>query len=659
MELVHGEPITEYCDKNRLTIKERLDLFIQVCEGVQHAHQKGIIHRDIKPSNILITIQADKPVPKIIDFGVAKATSQKLTERTVYTELGQLIGTPEYMSPEQAEMTGIDIDTRTDVYSLGVVLYELLVGAQPFDAKTLRQTSFDDMRRKIREEEPVKPSTRLPRMGDPSTTAAKNRRLELRSLERELRGDLDWITMNALEKDRTRRYSSPSDLAADIQRHLSHEPVMAGPPSTAYRMRKFIRRHRIGVAAATALFATPIGFAVMMTIQSARIARERDRTAQEAAKAQAINAFLQETLGSADPYEGQGRDITIAEALDAAVKRIDESFENQREIEAAIKNTIGYTYCGLGRYDKAEPLLVSALAARREMFGNEHLDVAESALNLGHLRRSQETYDVSENLFREALAIRRRLLGDEHLAVAEALDAIGGLFWQLGETGAAGSYYHEALEIRRRLLGDEHPEMAGSLNNLSLLYRDTGDYESSEKYMREALAIERELFGDEHPEVAGTLVNLATVLNAKGAYEAAEAPARESRALHLKLLGETHWLTGATLRVLADTLSGLGEYQESEQLYRQAIPILRESLGPDHFRTAICRRNLGAVLTKVGRYEEAEKEVLFGFRVFQGYGEAHQRTQGTVRYLIELYEAWGKPQKAAEYRAMLTKEESE
>jgi serine/threonine protein kinase len=258
MEFVRGEPITEYCDKNRLTIQERLNLFIQVCEGVQHAHQKGIIHRDIKPSNILITIQDDKPVPKIIDFGVAKATSQKLTERTVYTELGQLIGTPEYMSPEQAEMTGIDIDTRTDVYSLGVVLYELLVGAQPFDSKTLRQANFDDMRRTIREEEPPKPSTRLTRLPEPSTTAAKNRRVELRTLARAVSGDLDWITMKALEKDRTRRYGSPFELAADIGRYWRNEPVLAGPPSASYRVQKFVRRHRVPLLWWSSLFCSEL-----------------------------------------------------------------------------------------------------------------------------------------------------------------------------------------------------------------------------------------------------------------------------------------------------------------------------------------------------------------------------------------------------------------
>ncbi len=241
MEYVDGIPITDYCDKHRLSIKERLELFAQVCDGVQHAHLKGIIHRDIKPSNVLVTIRGDKSLPKIIDFGVAKATSQRLAEKTIFTELGQLIGTPEYMSPEQAEMTGMDIDTRTDVYSLGVLLYELLVGAQPFDPKELRRAGFNEIIRKIREDDPPTPSTRLESLGEASTTAAKNRRVELPNLMRQLRGDLDWITLKAMEKDRTRRYSTPNDLAADLARHLKHEPVIARPASTAYRMGKFVK----------------------------------------------------------------------------------------------------------------------------------------------------------------------------------------------------------------------------------------------------------------------------------------------------------------------------------------------------------------------------------------------------------------------------------
>ncbi len=289
MEYVAGVPITEYCDTHRLGIQQRLHLFTQVCEAVQHAHQKGIVHRDIKPSNVQVSIEGDQPIPKVIDFGVAKATSQRLTERTLFTEQGQLIGTPEYMSPEQAEMTGLNVDTRTDIYSLGVLLFELLTGAMPFDPTMLRQAAFGEIQRIIREEEPSKPSTRLSSLGDESATNAQKRRADPRSLIRDLRGDLDWITMKAIEKDRTRRYATASEFAADVERHLNDLPVLAGPPTVAYRLAKFARRHRAAVTAiagvaAVLVVATIVSvvFAILANVarndaQAAKVESDRQR----------------------------------------------------------------------------------------------------------------------------------------------------------------------------------------------------------------------------------------------------------------------------------------------------------------------------------------------------------------------------------------------
>lgn len=291
MEYVAGISITGYCDQHKLSMRERLHLFVQVCEGVQHAHQKAIIHRDLKPSNILVTEVDGKPAPKIIDFGVAKAISQRLTAETIFTQVGAVIGTPEYMSPEQADPATDDIDTRSDVYSLGVILYELLVGALPLDLKELRKLAFHELLRRLREDDVPRPSTKLRTLGERSGVAAQNRRTEPGTLTRQLRGDLDAITLKALDKNRSRRYGSPSDFAADIKRYLNDEPVVATPPSLTYRAQKFVRRHRFGVAAAATVACLLIALAVSMTVQRVRIAHERDRANREAATAKACRIF--------------------------------------------------------------------------------------------------------------------------------------------------------------------------------------------------------------------------------------------------------------------------------------------------------------------------------------------------------------------------------
>lgn len=604
MEYVKGVPITAYCDTHRLNNQERLELFQEVCHGVQHAHQKGIIHRDIKASNILVAIHDNKPVPKIIDFGVAKATAQRLTERTMFTEMGQLIGTPEYMSPEQAEMTGLDIDTRTDIYSLGVLLYELLVGALPFDSDTLRAAGLSEIQRIIRETDPPKASTRLSSLGDFQTSIAQSRSTDLSALRKALKGDLDWIILKAMEKNRTRRYETVNGLAADIRRHLSNEPVLARPPSTTYKLQKMISRHKIGFGFIVALAVLIVGFAIAMTIASARIAAERDRAEDEAAKATAINAFLQDTLGSANPIEGSDRDITVLEALETASDKIEAAFSNQPEVEVEVRHTIGVTYLRLGHYDQAEDMLQSALMVARDVYPSDHPELASPLTSLAVLLHERGKYDEAESFYREALQIRQKHFGRQDADVASILSNLGIVLQDKGDLDAAEPIFREILDIDRKLFGDDDLNVAIDLNNLGNLLRDRGDYGEGESHLREAVSI---LKKHEHPWVFVAMSNLGELMNRKGDYEAAEPIFEEALSIGLEHLGDKNQDVAKLQSRFGECLLKLGKLEDAENRLRAALPILMDTLGERDRRT---QRTIGLIVElyeAINRKDEAEK----------------------------------------------------
>ena len=473
LELVPGVPVTEYCDRHRLTVSERLELFQQICQGVQHAHQKGVIHRDLKPSNVLVTIEDDHPVPKIIDFGVAKATAQRLTERTLFTELGRWIGTPEYMSPEQAEMTGLDVDTRTDVYSLGALLYELLVGTQPFPAEELRGSGFDEMRRRIREDPPPLPSTRAASAvaGDAGRTLANRRRTYAGALRRRLRGDLDWIVMKALEKDRTRRYGSPAELAADLERHLRHQPVEAGPPSLRYRLGKFVRRHRLAVAAG-ALVATALALAAGAAAFGFARARQETRVSRQ------VSDFVVSMFEALDP-SGPDPTLSVREILDRGAERLEGELEGEPVARARLMATLGTAYLTRGLMRQARPLLEDALELQRRHLGDDDPEIADTLQSLGGVLWYTEGFRAARPMIEGAFEIRERALGPDHPDVGESLTGLADLYAALRDPAAARPLAERALAIQEAALGPEHLDVAGTLDTLSVVLRRLGDVEGS------------------------------------------------------------------------------------------------------------------------------------------------------------------------------------
>jgi non-specific serine/threonine protein kinase/serine/threonine-protein kinase len=645
MELVKGESITKYCYRQRLTTKERLELFMQVCEGVQHAHQKGIIHRDLKPSNVLVLIEGDKPVPKIIDFGVAKATEQRLTERTVFTELGQLIGTPEYMSPEQAEMTVQDIDTRTDVYSLGVMLYQLLVGALPFDPKELRQAGFDEIRRRIREEEPSRPSTRFSSLGAESTGSAKARRTDPASLVRQLRGDLDWITMNALEKDRTRRYGSTSELAADIERHLTSQPVLAGPPSVLYRARKFVRRHGFGVGVTAVLLALLVGFAVRERIQSTRVAREAETARQ-------VSDFLVRLFEVSDPSEARGNSVTAREILDRGATEIEETLSDRPELQARLMGTMGNVYRNLGLYPEAEELLEQALEGRERVLDRNHRETLESRADLAGLYVKQGRYDEAEAPSLAVLTVRRQTLGAEHPDTLTALNDLALVYELQGRYDEAEPLFLESLETRRRVLGENDPATLNAMDNLANLYLNQGRYDEAQPIFVETLDTREAVLGGDHPRTLESMGALCLLYIEQGRLDDALPLCHRTLESRRRILGVDHPDTLVAMNDVAYLYMDQGRYDEAEPLYREALDTFRRTLGEDHPYTLTAMNNLAVLYKTQGRYAEAEPLFREDLRISRRVmGEDHPDTLISMGNLGELYFHMGR---LAEAEPLLT-----
>ena len=612
MEYVRGVPITRFCDLHRLGIEDRLALFLQICDGVQHAHQKGIIHRDLKPSNVLVTYEGERPVAKVIDFGIAKATGLRLTQETLFTQIGRPIGTPKYMSPEQADAGIADVDTRTDVYSLGVILYELLVGESPFH--NTEGSSFEELLRNIREEDPARPSTRLG--GTPTDETSHNAQLrgtELPALRRRLKGDLDWIVMMALEKDRARRYGSPTELAADIERHLRDEPVVAGPPDLGYRLGKLVKRNRLAVAAGAVVAAGVVVAIAGTTIGLVRAREAEAVAASEAAKATAINEFLQDVLGSADPYERLGRDVTVIEALDEAAQRVDRDFGQQPAIRAAVEATIGGTYTRLSRYAEARPLLLDALSTQRELYDGDHPDIAELALQIGYLERLTGSTNAALPYVTEALEMSRRIHGSEHAAVAGALTELAMIENDRGEFDAAEGHFREAVAIQRRLYDPPNLELADGLDGLGMVLGNKGEYDEAIRLFREGLAQRQAIHGARHLFVADSQNSLALSLNANGHHEEAVELIRSALSTRRELLGEDHHAVAESWSTLGTVLVPAGDMAGAEEAFGNSLELFRKLFPDGHTKVARALHSVSSIHNLRGDLDQAirfEREAL-------------------------------------------------
>jgi eukaryotic-like serine/threonine-protein kinase len=613
MELIEGQPIDEYCDRHGLTIRERLSVFLQVCAAVQFAHQRLIIHRDIKPGNILVG--ADE-VPKLLDFGIAKLLDPSSDRENATITLLRAL-TPAYASPEQIQ--GGPVTTASDVYSLGVVLYELLTGHSPY---RVASRTPHELAQAILEMEPERPSTAVTRTvtvgrGVDQTQTAPGITNAVRDecrekFRRSLRGELDSIALKALEKERSRRYASASEFGADIKRYLNDEAVLAVPPSLGYRARKFARRYRAALATVGAFALVLVVASVVSIRQSIRANREAAAAEREAAVAEAVNDFLQNDLlaqagasAQSGPKAKPDPHLEVRTALDRAAERIEGKFRNQPEVEASIRDTVGWTYVDLGLYPDARKQLQRALELRRRVLGGDDTKTLKSITRLGRVAYLQGEYTDAEILESQALTAQRRVLGPENPDTLRSMNELAAVYYDEGKFAQAEALLSQTLEIGMRVFGPEHRDTLASMSNLAGVYDNEGKYAQAEALSVRTLEIKRRVLGPEHPDTLTSMNNLGIVYDDEGKYAQAGALLSQTLEIGMRVLGREHLLTLQSMNDLAGIYTHEGKYAQAEQLFTQSMEIGKRVLGLENAYTAVTVYNLGCLAARRGDKDRA------------------------------------------------------
>ncbi|MEM7480013.1 MAG: tetratricopeptide repeat protein [Acidobacteriota bacterium] len=687
MELVEGVSITEFCDRERLDIRRRLELFRTLCEGVAYAHQKGLLHRDLKPSNVLVTDHDGQPLVKIIDFGIAKALDQPLVDGTLLTR-AKVLGTPAYMSPE-AVRDGTQVDTRSDVYALGVMLYELLVGVRPIGKRS------DDPLKilgRIAEEVPKRPSTRWRSLDDDSQEgSAEHRSLPPQSVSRALDGDLDWIVMKAIDKEPERRYGSASELAADIERHLSDEPIEARPPTLAYRAGRFARRHRLAVGAAALLLLALLAGIAGTGVGLIQARNEAEAARQALAETRAVSNYMVELFRLAAPDRSGGEQVTARDLLSHGSDLADERFADKPLARSRFLHSIASSYQNLGLYEPAEEHFRRALAILEDLKAEHPDNWMAAQAGLAWTRNQQGDYDDASSLYAAALAFADRhpaaspvyrgevLQGSGYVAIeegrfedaqdqlseaarlyraagadhraslAQVLDKLGVVAGKRGDSDEAARLHKEALAEVEAIHGSRHPAVATAWINLSTALGALGRIEEALAAAERSLEVRRQLYGADHEDVARSLTNVGALQSMLGENAEADRHYQEALAINSRLLGADHPSLAALYNNLAVNAYGQGDYEATRQYMERALEVRLTSLGPDHPDVAKVRTNLGMVLLEAGQEQAAEEQLTAAQGVLEErLGREHDRTALNLEYLGVLYRATDRVARAVE-----------